>query len=247
MESALYTGHIAHQRFLPKNHRFRYSFFMWYLDLDHVTSLPDLSVWFSANKRALSRFSRADYLGNPARPLGDSVRDEMLRITSVPVTGKVFGLVNLRTLGLYFSPVNFYFGFSADGEPTHMLAEVSNIPWNERHHYGYLLNDPDETRVEGEKAFKVSPFNPHTGQTYHWRIRPPGDDVAIDLGVHDDRGHVFEAGLRLERREFSVRSARAQFLKKPGMTLFIIGGIYWQALRLFAKGIPYIAYTREET
>ena len=32
------------------------------------------------------------------------------------VTGKVYGLLNLRTLGLYFSPVNFYFGVNGQFE-----------------------------------------------------------------------------------------------------------------------------------
>ena len=36
MDSALYTGHIVHERFLPKSHRFTYPFFMWYLDLDEI-------------------------------------------------------------------------------------------------------------------------------------------------------------------------------------------------------------------
>lgn len=245
MKSAIYSGHIGHERFLPKRHRFRYSFFMWYLDLDAVESLPSLGIWFSGKKRALSRFSRADYLGDPARPLADCVREEIERITGTPVTGKVFGLVNLRTLGLYFSPVNFYFGFDPDGCATHMLAEVSNTPWNEHHHYGYTL-DQGDTRIDGEKEFKVSPFNPHNNQIYRWRIQPPGETVAIDLGVHDDRGHVFEAGLRLKRQPFTCGAARGQLLKKPAMTAFIVAGIYWQALRLFSKGIPYLPYAKEE-
>jgi len=245
MESAIYAGHIAHERFLPRPHRFRYSFFMWYLDLDMVADLPRLGVWFSAHSLALSRFVRKDYLGDPAAPLGDCVRKEMGHITGRPVTGKVFGLINLRTLGLYFSPVNFYFGYSDTGAPTHLLAEVSNIPWNERHHYGYLLNDGD-TRLDDEKQFKVSPFNPKNNQTYRWRVQTPGDTVAIDLGVHDDRGHVFEAGLRLQRQPFTCRSARGQLLKKPVMTAFIVAGIYYQAMRLFIKGIPYLPYAKEE-
>jgi len=246
MNSAIYSGHIMHERFLPKRHRFRYSFFMWYLDLDAVTELPRLGVWFSAKTWALSRFLRKDYLGDPDLPLAESIRKEMLRVTGEPVTGKVFGLMNLRTVGLYFSPVNFYFGFDAAGEPSHLLAEVSNIPWNERHYYGYSLSGED-TVVDGEKSFKVSPFNPHTNQTYQWRIRPPGETVAIDLGVHDQRGHVFEAGLRLQRRPFTTRSARGLLLRKPVMTAFIVAGIYWQALRLFIKGVPYVSYAKEES
>ena len=245
MESALYTGFIEHERFLPKSHRFKYPFFMWYLDLDEIDSQPELGRWFSKKRWAMSRFNRADYLGGPDRPLGDCVKEEMGRLTGTQVTGKVFGLLNLRTMGLYFSPVNFYFGFSKDGGPSHMLAEVSNIPWNERHHYGHLLNS-SRTELINEKEFKVSPFNPSRNQTYRWQIEPPGKAISISLGVHDHRGHVFEAGLRLQRQPFTKKSARQLLLRKPAMTAFIVAGIYWQALKLYIKGIPFQPYVKEE-
>jgi uncharacterized protein len=47
MKSAIYVGEIAHQRNLPKVHRFRYPFFMWFLNLDELKGLPDLGWWFS--------------------------------------------------------------------------------------------------------------------------------------------------------------------------------------------------------
>lgn len=245
MDSALYSGVVMHERFLPKAHRFKYPFFMWYLDLDQIDSQPDLGRWFSTDKWALSRFRRSDYLGRPDSPLAICVKEEMGRLTGTQVTGKVFGLLNLRTLGLYFSPVNFYFGFTNDDEPSHLLAEVSNTPWNERHHYAHLLNGA-RTEAVNDKVFKVSPFNPSRDQTYHWQIEPPGDSLAIKLGVHDQRGYVFEAGLRLQRQPFTAQSARRLLLRKPAMTAFIIAGIYWQALKIFIKGIPYQPYVKEE-
>ena len=245
MESALYSGFVVHERFLPKQHRFRYPFFMWYLDLDAIPGQPGLGRWFSAESWALSRFKRGDYLGSEERPLADCVKEEMGRLTGCQVGGKVFGLLNLRTLGLYFSPVNFYFGFTEDNEPSHMLAEVSNIPWNERHHYAHLL-DSSEDELVNDKHFKVSPFNPSRDQTYRWQIESPGDKVSIKLGVHDQRGHVFTAGLHLCRQPFTIKSARRLLLRTPVMTAYIVAAIYWQALRLFIKGIPYQPYVKEE-
>ncbi|RZW25692.1 MAG: DUF1365 domain-containing protein [Desulfobulbaceae bacterium] len=245
MESALYSGFVMHKRFLPKAHGFRYPFFMWYLDLDSIDTQPGLGRWFSIDEWALSRFRRTDYLGNPDRPLADCVKDEMNRLTGRKVTGKVFGLLNLRTLGLYFSPVNFYFGFTDRNEPSHMLAEVSNIPWNERHHYAHLLSGGD-TELVNEKNFKGSPFNPSRDQTYRWQIEPPGDQISITLGVHDERGHVFEAGLTLQRLPFAINSARRLLLRTPVMTAYMVAAIYWQALKLFVKGIPYQPYVKEK-
>jgi len=247
MESAIYSGRVTHTRHIPKLHTFSYPFFMWYLDLDEIDHLDDLGYWFSARKWAMSRFHRADYLGDKNRPLASCVKDTLERLTARKVTGKVYGLVNLRTAGLYFSPVNFYYGFDDCGKASHLLAEVSNTPWNERHCYAHYLDTEDRSEKSSDKAFKVSPFNPRKNQTYKWVIGAPSEKIAINLGVHDQRGHVFEAALRLNRRPFSRESARNHIIKKPVMTAFIIAGIYWQAMKIYLKGIPYVPYDGEKT
>ena len=243
MKSAVYVGEIAHQRNLPKVHRFRYPFFMWFLNLDELDKLPNLGQWFSVQHWAISRMQRSDYLGDPQQPLADAVRTRMLELTGQPVSGQVCGLMNMRTLGLYFSPVNFYYGFDGDGRFTHFLAEVSNTPWNERHHYAYHVADgryePTQT-----KAFQVSPFNP-LQQQYRWRIGPPGEAIDVSIMVSDGRGEIFEARLHLERHQLDKATVRRLLLKKPIMTVFIVGGIYYQALKIYLKGIPYVPYEKE--
>jgi DUF1365 family protein len=245
METAIYAGFIAHTRHIPKQHSFRYPFFMWFLDLDELDRIDDLGRWFSVRKRALSRFRRSDYLGDPNRSLADSVREELRKITGIGVEGKVFGLLNVRTAGLYFSPVNFYFGFDQAGTASHLLAEVSNTPWNERHCYAHHLSSETGAN-EDDKCFKVSPFNPGTAQTYRWSIAAPGEMIAINLGLHDERGHIFEAALRLKKEPYSLKTARSHILRVPVMTAYIVMKIYWQALKIYLKGIPYIPYERKK-
>lgn len=245
MNSSMYTGTIAHKRFIPKKHQFQYPFFMWYLNLDELDRLPNLGRWFSIKKWALSRFYRSDYLGDPEKPLGDVVRQKMEELTGYPVTGKVFGLMNMRTLGLYFSPVNFYYGFNGQGALSHFLAEVSNIPWNERHQYAHYVADNNFTPSHA-KAFHVSPFNP-INQTYHWTLEVPGDSIGVHLAVDDDRGHIFEANLQLKQHPFTLQSVKRELMRKPIMTAFVIAGIYWQALKLYVKGVPYVSYHKEAT
>ncbi len=243
MESALYVGHIGHRRYLPKAHRFRYPFFMWFLNLDELDRLPLLGRWFSRSGFALSRFHRPDYYGDSGMPLADAIRQRMLELTGQPVEGVVCGLMNMRTLGVYFSPVNFYYGYDKGGILTHFLAEVSNIPWNERHQYGHFLQGRD-TPMEHPKAFHVSPFNP-VKQHYRWELEAPGENIFVQIDVSDERGQVFSARLELERRPLELSSVRREILKKPAMTLSIVSGIYWQALKLFVKGVPYIPYSKE--
>jgi len=245
MKPALYVGTITHQRFIPRRHRFRYPFFMWYLNLDEIERLPDLGRWFSARRFALSRFHRPDYLDQPKEPLHLRAKTRMQELTGQPVSGQVGALLNLRTLGLYFSPVNFYFGFDRQSRLTHFLAEVSNIPWNERHLYGHYLGDGPPAPTHA-KAFHVSPFNP-LDQYYRWQITPPGKSIRIGIAVHDARGRIFEAKLDLARRPLSLAFVKRQLLRKPAITGSIVAAIHWQALRLYRKGVPYVPYRKELT
>jgi hypothetical protein len=245
MKPAIYTGFVTHKRYIPRIHAFKYPFFMWFLNLDHIERQADMGWWFSTKRFALSRYNRADYLGPPDEPLHISVKKRMQELTSEPVSGEIFGLLNLRTLGLYFSPVNFYFGYDESDNCTHMLAEVSNIPWNERHHYAHYLGNsqfsPSQT-----KAFKVSPFNP-VDQRYTWTIEPPSRSVGVGIAVYDNRGHIFDARLKLQRHALTLSSVRRQLMRKPVMTASTVGGIYWQAFKLYLKGVPYVPYQKEMT
>lgn len=241
MNHALYVGRVAHRRLQPKIHSFSYPLFMWLFDLDELEQVPEVGRWFSANRPALSRLVRSDYLGDPQQPLAESVRQRLAKLTGRPVTGRILGLMHLRTLGLYFSPVNFYYGFDKGGRCSHFLAEVSNIPWGEHHHYGHYF-EGDNLRPEHPKAFHVSPFNPDD-QYYRWTITPPNEKLSVTIDVSDQRGEIFSATLDLARRPFEPAEIRRQLLRIPVMTAYVVAGIYYQALRLYLKGIPYVPYT----
>jgi DUF1365 family protein len=243
MEAALFSGTVAHRRFIPVDHAFQYPFFMWFFNLDRLDQLPSLTPWFSATGWAVSRFCRSDYYGDAHLALADSIRQRMFELTGEKVQGEICGLVNLRTLGLYFSPVNFYFGYDDRQMLTHFLAEVSNTPWNERHQYGYYLQESG-MEMENDKEFHVSPFN-HRDQHYSWKITTPGDRITLQLAVADTRGKVFQANLNLTKSELNKKNVMKQLRSKPMMTMTIIRRIYWQALKLFVKGVPYVPYRKE--
>lgn len=243
MKSALYVGTVAHNRHLPKVHSFSYPFFMYFLDLEKLDEVPDLGFLFSVRKWAMNRFHRPDYFGSSNEPLGEAIKSRMKELTGETVTGKIFGLLNMRTLGLYFSPVNFYYGFDDNGGFTHFLAEVSNIPWNERHQYAHYIPRSGH-KPSIKKKFKVSPFNP-VDQQYIWKIGCPGEIIDVELEVCDNRGKVFNASLNVKRQPLNTASLAKQLVRKPVMTAFVVAGIYWQALRLLIKGVPYIPYEKE--
>jgi DUF1365 family protein len=73
--SAVYEGRIRHRRFEPVEHEFSYRLFLMYLDLEELPRLFDPFPLFSARRRAPARFRRADFMGDPRRPLAECARD----------------------------------------------------------------------------------------------------------------------------------------------------------------------------
>jgi len=236
MESALYTGKVFHTRLVPKKHAFDYRIFLFWLDLDEIDLIEQQVRGISTKKWSVVRFKRSDYLGAENQPLKQSVLERMSELAGQALDGKVFMLGQMRLFGMYFSPVNFYYLQQEDGSFSHLLAEVSNTPWNQRHHYLVDLNDQKDC----DKAFHVSPFNPIDMQ-YHWNIKQPNQKLALQLSCSKGDKH-FVASLKLDKQKLNSASLSRVLISIPSMTIKTVVGIYWQALKLFVKGVPFYGH-----
>jgi uncharacterized protein len=263
--SAVYEGWVRHRRFEPVEHSFRYRFFLTYLDLAELPGVLDPFPLYSARRRAPARFRRADYLGDPDRPLDECVRDVVADSGAPRPTGPVRLLTGLRYLGHTFNPVSFYYCFDPTGRRVEaVVAEVENIPWGERHAYVLDRGDREGNVLtdELEKTHHVSPLM-GMDQTYSFRASEPGERLQVHIesrpreGRGDDphRGDgksaatgstaacstakTFDATLSLRRRELSRPLMMGLLARYPAMSLQVVGKIYAQAARLKLKGAIY--------
>lgn len=232
LNSGLYVGQVRHRRFSPIKHTFNYTVFMPVIDLDELSLLASQVKGFRLGKWGLAAFDHRDYLNGQADTKSACI-DKVQELTGERIEGKVYALCQLRYLGVYFSPANFYYLYDQAYNWRYLLAEVSNTPWGERHYYAV----PAGQRYEHDKAFHVSPFNP-IKQRYHWRLRPLGTRVHLHLEAHRQQKE-FDATLGLQRRPFTSKTLSKLLIRTPMETVKVVIGIYWQALKLWIKGAPF--------
>lgn len=244
MHSCIYSGQLEHHRRTPVAHAFRHRLFMVYLDLDELPEVFDRRWLWSARRPALAWFRRRDHFGDPSQPLADCVRERVQAQLGFTPGGPVRVLTHLRYLGHCFNPVSIYYCFDGPGERVEaMVLEVTNTPWKECHCY-VLAPESTEAgscRFRFGKDFHVSPFLP-MDLDYDWTFAPPGDALKVRMSARRDGRRVFGASLAMRRQPLSGPVMAARLARQPAMTLKVVALIHWQALRLWWKGVPYVAH-----
>lgn len=204
---------------------------------------------FYSNSHIVSCVNWAIYRFNPKNYLRDNTSNislankvyQQIRELGGNLDGdeQVFLLGQLSNLGIYFSPLNLYLVVK-NKNCCYILAEVSNTPWNERHYY---LLDRSQPEIISEKKFHVSPFF-NLDQEYHWNFKLDEDKLHFSIDTFANNEKVFSAGYHCNLVAFKSAGFIANVLKSPLNVYKILVGIYFEALRIFLKKIPFVPYPR---
>jgi len=89
------------------------------------------------------------------------------------------------------------------------------------------------------KDFFVSPFLEHDLH-YEFNVTPPGEAVRVSMVVRRGADVALTATFAGARRPLTDAHLLRAWAGNPLMTLKVITGIHWEALKMWLKGVRYL-------
>jgi len=241
--SCLYRGEVMHRRLIPFKHRFVYRVFSVLLDLDEIPGLAGRLRLFSHNTWNLFSYHDRDHGARDGSPVREWVDGHLRTAGFDPDDFRIFTHCFPRLFGYVFNPLTVYFCYGADDGLKAVLYEVKNT-FGEQH--GYLVPvEPGRTGDQPivqtcEKAFYVSPFMDMDAR-YRFRLKEPRGRLSILIRQSFAEGETLLATHTARRQPLDDTHLLRALLTYPMMIVKVIGGIHWEALKLWLKGAKFHA------
>jgi DUF1365 family protein len=237
LQSALYVGTVTHHRLRPREHRLAYRLYSCLIDLDELPRLDKNLRFFSVNRFNLFSFYERDRGDGGPRPLRAQVEAKLQAAGFTPDGGAIKLLTMPRVLGWSFNPLSIYFCHRRDGLLFAILWEVDNT-FGQRHSYLIPVEQPPGETIHQscDKVFYVSPFM-DMDLRYAFTLDAPDALLRINIDVSDPQGLVMRARQTGRRQPLSDAGLLRQFFSLPGLSVRVVGGILWEALKIRIKGI----------
>jgi DUF1365 family protein len=226
------------------------------LELEELDAVFANHWLWSTTSMAFARFRKDDHL-TEFRSM-ESLRARVLAVLRRSgVQGEIGAvrlLTQLRYLGFAMNPVSFFYCYDLSGSRlVSVIAEVNNTPWGQQHVYVIPANNEgNRSNVSADeirKTFHVSPFMPMQ-MSYRMTFSQPAEKLGVRIEnqvLRDDETafgeptdkKALDVTMVLNRKPLTSRNLHWMLVKYPLVSFKIFVGIYWQAILLYLKKIPF--------
>ena len=236
--SSLYLGKVVHQRHRPKSHRLEYQVFSFYLDLDELDQLDRRLKLFGHNRPAIFSLLDRDHGKGDGGDLSAQVREHLRTAGITAADGPIRLLCYPRVMGYVFNPLSVFYCHDREERLKAVVYEVNNTH-GERHSYVIPVSeDSPPIRHSCDKVFFVSPFMPMDCR-YRFHINRPSQKLHLFIHETHREQPILDAWFTGQRKALSDRALLLMALRIPFLTLKVLVGIHWEALKLWRKGLPF--------
>lgn len=234
-------GTIYHKRFLPKQHTFKYDFFMIDMDLANLDTLKN--SYLSINRFNLFAFNTKDHFGIS--------EDFLTNVEELCGKFNIEGSYNMRFItlpsifGFVFNPISCLI-LIEDDKPKIMFAEVHNYNGG-RVVYFVELKHLSVNTYEGEtkKDMYVSPFFEASG-IYKFKLVYTDEKFLLNITLFENDKKMLISTLDTKSLAYDEKTIKKLFLNHKLLTIFVVTRTLWQSLKLKLKGLAWNSVTSKD-
>lgn len=216
MNSCLYQTQVVHYRLTPKQHRFQYRVYLFYLDPDEIDGLTGRLRWMSRTPKNI-RERLTEYLRTHRIDIG---------------RGKIMLLTSLYTLGYQLNPVSFYFCYDETGQLLCSVVEVGNTPGEIKPYFlgpETLMGHTFQWKVS--KYFYVSPFV-DMDTYFDFELSIPDEELRIKIDDYNQEGkRFFISTLSGRRKKLTNANLLRYFFRMMLAMLKVVVILGWEDFR----------------
>jgi uncharacterized protein len=233
LTSCLYRGEVVHRRLAPVRHELRYSVYNLFVDVEELPTLGNHLKLFSYNRFNLFSIDDRKFGPGDGTPIHEHVWGLVKNAPAGQTVNRIFMFCYPSVLDYVFNPLTTFYCYDAHDQLRLMVYEVNNT-FGERHSYVIPVDDSQSQTCS--KKFYVSPFNKVEGH-YDFTVGPPGDELKLGIRLTNADGPCLNAWFVGTKQKLTDGALAKSFLGLPLLPFKIVGGIHWEAAKLWFKGM----------